>query len=1020
MVCLGFGRPKELRNIYLPLVRWIVTILLAFLSTITIGQNHYQFIENNGQWPEQVHFSADLEIGNVYYEGDRFTYNITDFSEISRAHGHGKTVENPQVHGHAYQQIFLNTYLNSVEGNNKTTGTRNFFLGNDPSHWAADCEAFGELVYESIYPGIDLRVYSNDFFLKYDFIVHPGADESQIRWTYEGDVEARLSYNRLEVTNSVIILTEQKPIAWTMDSEQSQTSVTCLYREYDDGWGFTFPEDYDHTETLIIDPELIFSTYSGSTSDNFGYTATYDSDGFLYSGSSAFGSGYPATLGAYQDSWAGGTGAGTLTGTDIVISKYDTTGTFMVWSTYIGGESDELPHSLIVDSNDELILLGTTSSPNYPFTDDAYDTSFAGGGSFAPSGVGVDYINGSDIILTRLNANGSALVGSTFIGGTDNDGINQSAALKFNYADEMRGEIEIDLDGNICVSSCTFSDDFPMVDAFQNSPGGALDGCLFKMSPQLDQLLWSTFIGGVQDDALYAMAIDEENNLVVCGGTESSGFLPNTGYQTQNLGGQADGFVIKVDNETPAITASTYLGSPWYDQTYFVELGSDESVYLYGQTMANADYFIQNAAYGQEDGGMLVACLDNDLGDLQWSTMIGTGSGKPNLSPTAFLVDVCGKIYLSGWGGSTNVVSNPNTDTVDGMPITSDAFQSKTNGSDFYLMVLDSDANALVYASFFGGGVSNEHVDGGSSRFDPAGVVYQSVCAGCGGNSDFPILPSNAVSPTNNSSNCNNGVFKFNFELPPVESLFTLDQTPCALSPLQFMNQSTSALTYTWDFGDGDTSDEMNPIHVYEETGTYLVTLLAENENCGYSDFYEMEITLSELEPGVVYASAEPEWIQEGDSSQLDAFPDGYNYTWSPAESLDNPNSQAPVASPSETTVYTVIISDGDCTHADTVRVVVDEIVCGNPYIYVPNAFTPNADGQNELLYVRGENITDLYFTIYDRWGEEVFSTTNQEIGWDGKYEGDLVDPAVFVYYLEVVCANGQLYFEKGNITVIR
>ena len=417
---------------------------------------------------------------------------------------------------------------------------------------------------------------------------------------------------------------------------------------------------------------------------------------------------------------------------------------------------------------------------------------------------------------------------------------------------------------------------------------------------------------------------------------------------------------------------------------------------------------------------MLVAKFSANLEELHWSTVFGTGSGKPNLSPTAFLVDVCGNVYMSGWGGTTNTNSNPNTDTVNGMPTTPGAYQTTTNGSDFYLMVIDSNADDVVYASFFGGGTSNEHVDGGTSRFDKQGVIYQSVCAGCGGNSDFPIYPSNAVSPTNNSPNCNNGVFKFDFQLPPVIANFQVPEFGCVNQGIQFINLSTSGTNYLWDFGDQTTSTAQNPIHAYQSPGIYTVELFVENIACGFSDSATMTVTVSGLGAGQIVASANPTLIAEGESSQLNVIPPGLDYSWSPSETLNNSTIINPTATPAETTTYTVTVTEGDCVFQAQVTVVVDEIKCETPYIFMPNAFTPNANEENDKLLVRGQNITDLHLVIFDRWGEKVFESVNQYEGWDGTYEGREVDPAVFVYYLEVVCADGQEYFEKGNVTLIR
>ncbi len=1078
--------------------------------------------------------------------------------------------------------------------------------------------------------------------------------------TYEGIDRIKLENGRLVLKTDIGEIWEQKPIAYQYIFGE-KVLVSCEFVLEDKTISFNLPKGYDPRFELIIDPELIFSTYSGSTADNFGYTATFDDEGYLYSGSSAFGDGYPVTLGAYQTDWAGGDGQGFLVGTDIAITKYDVSGTFRVYSTYLGGPNDELPHSLIVNNAGELIVMGTTSSPQFPVTANAYSNVYEGGSNVAPQGVGVAYINGSDIIVTKFNAAGTDIIASTFLGGSGNDGVNTATALKFNYADEFRGEVELDNEGNIYIASCTYSSDFPVVNAAQPVIGGGLDGCITKFSPDLSTILWSSFHGGTGDDGCYALAITSQNEAVVCGGTTSTNLITTPGvYQSANAGGSADGFVVRFPEDGGVAEISGYYGSAAYDQTYFVELDDQDRIHVYGQTMAADNTMIQNALYATPNSGMLVSKFDADMSTLDWSTVFGTGSGEPNLSPTAFLVDVCGKIYLSGWGGTTNTSSNPNTDLVWGMEVTDDAYQSTTNGSDFYLIVLEDDASDLVYASFFGGGTSNEHVDGGTSRFNRKGQIYQSVCAGCGSNDDFPIFPANAVSPTNNSSNCNNGVFKFDFQLPITVADFFVPPLGCVNTPITFNNLSTVSLNFIWDFGDDETSTQFNPTHTYIEPGEYTIMLVASHPNtCNMTDtlyrtidiqvpssgtlgdlvlcegesgqlgpveydpsytynwlpdanlsngelpepityttedesyvllidngacidtlYQNVEVTVLDLyvpedttlcdeseilfleasssildaeylwssfadfsdmlndgpnDPGIevivteattfyiqltsgdcvrteevnvdfigaqtaiggdliacagdtlnvnvinpsddlnyfwipeeyiisgqntpnvtvavpgttvitvestnadgctaedsaiisisglssdqVQATANPEVITSDETSQLQALPPDYDYQWFPTSSLNNPNIANPIASPEEDTWYLLTVFDGECIHYDSVLVRVYDFICGPPAIYVPNAFTPNADTQNELLLVYGNFITDLKFSIYDRWGEKVFETTSQNQGWDGTYNGKPVDPAVFVYHLEAVCEGGQTYFEKGNITVFR
>lgn len=1229
------------------------------LPLFAASQAVYPFIENGNQWPSHVFGKFDLPQGDLYLETGALTYHFTDYSEVSERHANFETFSSPPVvKSHVYKVCFRDALFASFTPESELPTTYNYFLGADESKWSGGVKSYRGGWYQNIYEGVDLHFYGKDYALKYDFIVAPGADPSQIALDYSGMSDLYLDNGRLvcELTTNQVI--EQAPIAYQTINGQDKR-VACKYVLDGHTVRFAFDKGYDPNFPLVIDPELLFSTYSGSFSDNFGFTAAYDDEGFLYSGSSAFGQGYPTTVGAYQTVWGGGDGQGTLAGTDIALSKYDTTGTFMVYSTFIGGENDELPHSLIVNAAGELIMYGTTSSTNFPVTDGAFSEVFQGGSNVAPEGVGVQYVNGSDIVISKFSASGANLIGSTFVGGSGNDGVNTSDDLKFNYADEFRGEVELDAEGNIYVASCSFSTDFPIQGGIQGTNQGDLDGVIFKMNPGLTTMEWSTFYGESAADACYSLALKSNGNLVVCGGTTSQGLAGmENGVQSGNNGGRADGFIITLQEDGNGLINGTYWGSDSYDQCYFVELDDLENVHIYGQTMDSGTTFIQNAAYNSPNSGMLVSKFNSDLDEVIWTTVFGTGSGEPNLSPTAFLVDVCGKIYLSGWGGSTNTNSNPDTDNVFGMDTTDDAYQQDTNGSDFYLLVMESDASALVFASYFGGLTSSEHVDGGTSRFNRKGEIYQSVCAGCGSNDDFPIFPSNAHSPTNNSSNCNNGVFKFDFSLPISVADFNFPPIGCVNEPIDFVNSSAGFQTVEWDFGDNETSGATNPSHLYDSPGSYDITLIVSStETCNFTDtltktiniafpqssnqdqvsicdgesvtigpsdvnpdynytwspaesldapneattqaspeentaylllidtgacvdtlrqFVEVEnlelivsddivlcddslfefiaeatptatytwsenpglspvlntdpssgvlqielnedatyyvqaetefctkldsvqvdfiseqsliggdltacfgdtITLEVLNPNpllsyswspeelilngqntpsiqavvnenqafVVFAddgngcvseddifvsvsglnaqnisaTATPANISVGGSSQLEVLPDGYEYSWSPAFSLDDSGSQTPIATPEETTQYDVSVIDGECIQNTSVLVRVFDFECGPASLFLPNAFSPNGDGENDVLFVRGDNITNLDLQIFNRWGEKIFETKSQRIGWDGNYNGKQVDPAVFVYHLTIDCGGGPSYFEKGNITLIR
>ena len=201
--------------------------------------------------------------------------------------------------------------------------------------------------------------------------------------------------------------------------------------------------------------------------------------------------------------------------------------------------------------------------------------------------------------------------------------------------------------------------------------------------------------------------------------------------------------------------------------------------------------------------------------------------------------------------------------------------------------------------------------------------------------------------------------------------------------------------------------------------GTEVSVSAATPSGCFAQD--TVQVTVSSLNASTVNASASPMVVLEGTAVQLNATPvnSNFNYTWTPTFGINNPNIYNPLAIVEATTTYFVVVTDGDCVQQDSVTVRVVDFICGRPTVYVPNAFTPNLDQQNEWLYVRGNFITELDFKVFDRWGELVFETQDQSVGWNGYFNGKEVDPAVFVYYLRTVCEGGEIYFEEGNITIL-
>jgi gliding motility-associated-like protein len=1297
---------------------------------------HIDFVENKGQWKTNVLFKAKLHEANIWLETDRLVFTLLHPKQLNDFLGYksldyasriSRGVPSGIIDAHAYEMIFLGSNKSvTAKGEGELPHYFNYFIGNDPSFWASEASIFHKIIYENLYDGIDLSMYDEAGKLKYDFIISPGSDPSKIQLSFRGVDKLEIKNQQLIIHTSVNTMIKFKPFAYQIVDGNMQ-EVDCEFRIKNDVLYYVFPSGYKKDLELIIDPIWVFGSYSGSTADNWGYTATYDEDGNLYAGGSVFNVGYPTTTGAYQVNFAGGT-------CDISISKFNSAGTSLIYSTYLGGTGSEVPHSLIVNNQNELYVYGTTGSSNFPMAGASYDNTFNLGTPYTLTSI-INFPNGSDIIIARLNSSGTQLLSSTYVGGSGNDGLNMFTPLRHNYADDCRGEILIDKNDNIYVVSTTSSTNFPTTSgAFQPTyGGGSLDGVIFKMDFSLSTMIWSSYLGGSGTDAIYSVSLDQQDNPVVAGGTTSTNFPVSTNAIKPNYqGGSCDGFITLINKNGDAIVRSTYWGTSYYDQVYFVDFDKQNNIYVLGQTADPSSSLHTNAAWWTPGGGQFISKLSPDLTSTVWSTVFGTGGGVVNISPTAFLVDYCNNIYLSGWGSpALNGFGG-----TSGLPITFDAFQSTTDNNDYYFMALADDASSLVFGSYYGG-ISAEHVDGGTSRFDRMGKVYQAVCAGCGGQSDFPTT-TGAWSNTNNSTNCNIGVIKIDFELPAIVAEFTNNAPVCLPGSVQFTNQSyipnPSLTNCYWDFGDGFTSTNCNPSHTYSSSGLYTVTLVmsdvnscnqsdtiqhqvlvlsnttdtipdahyciggftqigippyvgtgvtyqwqptgflsnpnisnpictspgsaiyslfvsdgvctdtltqrvnvydiqvdagpdtsicflnhtlqatawggggsqlqfqwsssnqfsnwlntspndsfanvtvtapgwyyvrAFNQWCSavdsvYIDFIDIGTNFVSSEPlcngdcngsiqvsanggtppylyqwsngdntqsisnlcagtytititdndgcesvgthllneplpleidyivgnipceeacigaimldvsggtqpftyfwntgattnpitdlcvGVydvvitdsnncqafgsndveidyiydnIYAWAERDTIWEGQTTRIFAtYIPGVSYTWTPPTWLSDPNSPSPtVTPPVGVHWYYVVLDDGNgCIYTDSVKIVVLDVFCYDPYIFMPNAFSPDGDGTNDVLYVRGIYIEEMELLIFDRWGNLVFETRDQSMGWDGTYKGRDVDPGVFAYYLRIVCFDKTLYTKKGNITLIR
>lgn len=822
--------------------------LLSFLVIVNGAvfahekESNFHFTENIGQLDQKVKYHLKLHIGDIFFEQNQFTFDLYSGEDVDRLYAIRHKRKLREMYGkkpvkirkHAYSMLFVNANMNNtLLPSEKETFLKNYIKGNNPENWYSGASSYEKLSYQEIYPNINMEIYSKDDYLKYDFIVDPGGNTNDIKVQYKNVDGLKLNYGILEIELSTGVVKELRPIAYQIIGGV-KVVVDCKFEINNNVVSFKFPKGYLQTERLIIDPTWEFSTLTGSTADNWGFTATYDGNGNFYGGGIAFGAGYPTTGGAYDVTFGGNV--------DAVITKFNPTGTALVYSTYIGGSDADQPHSLVTDADSNLIILGVTASNDFPTTTGAFDQTFNGGSSFTEDGI--TYNNGTDIFVLKLNNMGAALIGSTYLGGSSNDGFSLDANLKYNYADHARGEVVLDIGDEILIASSTASTNFPTTaGAYSQVAFGGYDGVVAKLSPNLTSLDWSTYIGGSGGDAGYSIRLDDFNNKVfVCGGTTSSNLGVTSGVIGATYSGAVDGFIAKFDETNGALDALTYIGTNSYDQSYILEVDQAHDVYVVGQT--NGAYPVSVGTYSNPGARQFIHKMNNNLTVTDFSTVFGNGASTGvDISITAFLIDNCDNIYVGGWGGSTN-----NEGSTNNMPITANALQSTTDGSDFYFMVLDRDAQSLLYGTYFGSPSAAEHVDGGTSRFDKKGTIYEGVCAACGG-SNFPTSPG-AYSATNGSSNCNFGAIKIGLDFQGIVAGANPppDQVVCgAPYSLTFSAGSPPPPNNYWDFGDGvgTAVDDNNPGYTYVNPGTYNVMYVAiDSTTCNIADtvYFDVEI----------------------------------------------------------------------------------------------------------------------------------------------------------------------------------
>ncbi|NOQ53632.1 MAG: hypothetical protein GQ558_03395, partial [Thermoplasmata archaeon] len=568
-------------------------------------------------------------------------------------------------------------------GEDPLPGHYNYILGREPADWFVGVPSYQRIVYANIYDGIDLVYYFSEGKLKYDFIVHPGADPLDIRIHVEGsNGPITLDGGDISIhTRHGDLLDQGLRASYRDNPEEEVPSIFKLHSPNE--YGFSLGP-YDINRAIVIDP-LLYSTFLGGDDNDWGRRIHVDSEGAIYLSGMSYSDDLPTTPGVVNRTHSGHY--------DLFVTKFSHDGSSLNFSTYIGGSDWDDLRDMYVDGDGNVFLTGWTMSADFPTSDESFQQNHSGGFN--------------DAFVLKLSPDGTSLEYCTLLGGG---------------GQEEGQAITVDVNGNAVITGSTSSTNFPIssnaYDPFINQK----DVFITKMNDDGSDIVFSTFLGGGGYEHGSSIELKENGNIIICGNTSSNDFpIFGNVHQRNYGGGPSDGFIFELRSDGTRGVLSTFIGGEGPDSAMDLSLGEDGEVYLAGKTWSQR-FPLTNGAHQRSLSGASDAfvCKFNgaDL-SMVFSTLFG---GNGNETGRALAVDDHGFTYLVGETSSDDLV------------LTENSIHEDYQGGryDAYICLLDQNGSTAPYTSYLGG-----------QRIDYALSVYlynnsYPVIGGYTGSSDFP------------------------------------------------------------------------------------------------------------------------------------------------------------------------------------------------------------------------------------------------------------------------------------------
>ncbi|MBI3872081.1 MAG: SBBP repeat-containing protein [candidate division Zixibacteria bacterium] len=645
------------------------------------------FEANRGQFAKEVLFRTRSGSATVWFCRDgiyyQFTHHVsrdvTDPIDLRRLRqrGHvstgadlssvaGSSAKEDSIEMVVVKAVFVQASPRvEITGEGELAFRCNYFLGNDPSRWHTDVPNYSEIVYRDIFPGVDAHFTAAAGQLQTKWVAKPGADLSQVQFQYMGNAAVTVVAGgglRVEAPWGTVLQSGPAP---QDDAQVDEPSLGTPARE----------------EASSVATTLVYSTFLGGSGDDESYGVAVDAAGSAYATGYTASSEFPTQNpfdGSYNGDYHG----------DAFVTKLSASGNAPVYSTFLGGSGGDAGTSIVVDAAGTAYVTGDTYSSDFP-TQSAYDGS----------------VNGDrDVFVTELSAAGNALVYSTFLGGSG--------------ADYGNG-IALDASGSTYVTGETRSSDFPTLGQYNGSLDGVVDAFVTKLSAAGNALVYSTYLGGSDNDGGYGIAVDASGSAYVTGVTLSSDFPTQDPYDG-SLDGVYDAFVAELSAAGNALVYSTFLGGSDLDLGSSIAVDASGSAYVTGETRSY-DFPTQNPYDATHNGGVydaFVTKLSAAGNALVYSTFLG---GSADDRGFGIAVDTAGSAYVTGFTYSSDF---PTQNPYDG---------SFNGASDAFVTQLSAAGNVLVYSTFLGG-INYEGYAGGIA-VDTSGSAY---VTGYTASPDFP------------------------------------------------------------------------------------------------------------------------------------------------------------------------------------------------------------------------------------------------------------------------------------------